>query len=340
MADALNVEDGTLGVQAGALSGTSMRYHELWLQRYLNLRFVVREGFSIPVVFTSPMDAFSNFKELWASENNPFAYLLDLKDASGNAIYQPYPQPVRYPLMSVHRKGWKYRPYQNFSIHRWRHINWPTVSDTGPAVTGKEQVGSGLRKIDLGNVTTSRMPMAWDYRFQIDHFCMRPDTQAFFIEQLMTEFWRTGGQPQTWLPVTYPGWGRRLVRMYLEGDIENLTPEEPEDEHNIEFRTSFTVVLEGFDLDLRYKIYPAFWTLVVGERGVVPPGRLADALKVIDTIDARIQNANPTLNSRTNVPLDNGGAVELEQRGAPLIVPLALNSVLSNDQFGDVIVSS
>jgi hypothetical protein len=93
---------------------------------------------------------------------------------------------VRYPLLSVYRKGFKYRSYQNFSIHKFRHINWPTMSD---------DVG----RCELGNVTTSKMPMAWDYRFQIDFYCNRPDTQAFFVEKLMREMYKTGGTPQTWM---------------------------------------------------------------------------------------------------------------------------------------------
>ena len=340
--DVINYDDGTLTVGAGALGGTSVRYHELWLQRFLNERFFVRVGYPVPVVFTSPMDAFSAFQQLWASANNPFSYLFNLKDAKGDAIYQPYPQPVRYPIMSVYRKGWKYRPYQNFSIHRMRHINWPTVSDAGPPLAGRVQVGTGLRKIDLGNVTTSRWPMAWDYRFQIDHFCMRPDTQAFFMEQLMSEFWRTGGKPQTWLPIHYPGWGKRLVRMYLEGDIENLTPEEPEEEHNVEFRTSITVVIEGFDVDLYYEIFPAFWTLVLtaGKFRAVSPVQLEKAFAFAEEFDERIHGANPTLDRRPNVPPDDGGMIELADRGGPTIVPVTMNSISANNQFGAVTLSS
>jgi hypothetical protein len=338
--DAININDGTLGLPAGSLECTSVRYHELWLLHFLNNLFYVRLGYPVPVVFTSPMDAFANFQQLWASANNPFAYLLHLKDAEGNAIYQPYPQPVRYPIISVYRKGWKYRPYQNFSIHRMRHINWPTVSDTGPLLAGKVQVGTGLRKIDLGNVTTSRWPMAWDYRFQIDHFCMRPDTQSFFMEQLMREFWRTGGKPQTWLPIHYPGWGKRLVRLYLEGDIENLTPEEPEDEHNVEFRTSITIVIEGFDVDLYYKTYPAFWTLVVQAGRAVSPALLQQTFEFVGSYDERVLSANPTLDRRRNVPPDDGGMVELADRGAPTIIPVDMNPITANNQFGDVTLSS
>ena len=292
--------DGTLTSRAGALGGASMRYHELAIQRWLNTWAFVREGYPVPVVFTSPLDAFSHFAQLWQRDSSPFAYLLELKDADGRPLYEPHPSPIRYPLLSVHRRGWKYRTGQNFSIHRWRHINWPTVSDEGPPIPGKEQIGTGLTRHDLGEVTTARRPMAWDYRFQIDHYCNRPDTQAFFIEQFMQQMWRTGGVPQTWITVPYPGYGDMLVRLFLEGDIENMTPEEPPQQQYVEFRTTLNIVLEGFDVDIRYKIYPALWTVVIGTGGEVDP----EQLEVVFTKDVRKGNENPTLDSRPNVPPD------------------------------------
>jgi hypothetical protein len=305
--------DETLTVKAGATGGTSMRYHELAVQGWLNKLFFVRFGYPVPVVFASPMDAFSQFTNLWSQETNPFTYLLDLKDTQGTPLYEPFPSPVRYPVISVYRKGWKYRAYQNFSIHRWRSINWPTVSDTGSTIYGPVQNGVGLGKCELGNVTTSRFPMAWDYRFQIDHFCNRPDTQAFYIEQLMQEFWRTGGTPQTWIRVHYPGWGQRLVRLYLDGDIESLTPEEPEEGKNVEFRTSFTAVLEGFDVDLRYEIYPAMWELVYGQ-STINPETLKKSFILFGSDDVRLKDNNSTLNSRRNVPPDDQCQIELREQ--------------------------
>jgi hypothetical protein len=282
--------DGTIGVKTGALGATSMRYHELALQRWLNRLFLVREGYSVPVVFATPMDAFSQFTRLWSEANNPFQYLLNATDDDGSPLYQPYPAPVRYPLLSVYRKGFKYRPYQNFSIHKFRHINWPTVSD---------DVG----KCQLGNVTTSKMPMAWDYRFQIDFFCNRPDTQAFFVEKLMREMYKTGGTPQTWIAVEYPAWGCQLVRVYIDGDIENSTPEEPEPDHNVEFRTTVNIVVEGFSLDLNFQVEPAFWYLVFGT-GSVDPDTLQRAFQPIREEDVRIRDANQTLDAREDVPSD------------------------------------
>jgi hypothetical protein len=278
-----------------------MRYHELAIQKWLNKVFTLRWGVPVPVVMTSPMDAFSVFAKLWSEANNPFQYLLDVKDAAGVPLYQPYPAPARYPVISVYRKGWKFRNYQNFSIHRMRYINWPTVSDAGTIRFGKHQQGSNLTLCDLGDVTTSRFPMAFDYRFQVDHFCNRPDTQAFFTSQLFREFWRTGGpQLQTWAVVKYPGFGDKLIRLYIDGDIENPTPEEPEQGNNVSFRTSFTVVMEGYDLDLDYKVYPALWNLLI-RVGSAPPEALDAAFDFTGTLSLREQQDNPTVEYRERV---------------------------------------
>lgn len=273
-----------------------MRYHELALQRWLNKVFLLRWGVPVPVVFATPMDAFSLFSKLWSEANNPFKYLLDVKDECGNPIYQPHPQPVRYPIISVYRKGWKYRNYQNFSIHRMRWINYPSVSDAAELhFSGTHQQGTELTRCGLAEVTTSRFPMAFNYRFQIDHFCNRPDTQAFFLHQLFREFWRTGGtELQTWIKVSYPGFGDKLVRLYIDGDIDNVTPEEPEEGKNVEFRTSFTIVVEGYDIDLDYKIYPALWKLIIRE-GSAPPEAVDAAFNFVGTIDLREQPENPNV---------------------------------------------
>lgn len=280
--------DGTIGVKAGSLGATSMRYHELALQRWLNRLFVVREGYPVPVVFATPMDANAQFTKLWSAANNPFQYLLDAVDDHGTPLYQPYPAPVRYPLLSVYRKNFKLRPYQNFSIHRFRHLNWPTVSDD-------------VCRSQLGNVTTSRMPMAWDYRFQIDHFCLRPDTQAFFIEKLMWEFYKTGAVPQTWMEVNYPAWGRQLVRVYIDGDIENSTPEEPEADKNVEFKTTVNIVIEGFSVDVNFEVNPALWEIIIGESSV-DPATLERGFSPAADLDVRVHGTNPTMIDRANVP--------------------------------------
>lgn len=289
--------DKTLEVRSGSLDATSMRYHELWLQRWFYGHFFVRAGYPVPLVFSTPMDAFSTFNKLWNDTPNPFAYLFALKDDNGTPLYEPYPSPVRYPLISVMRKGVKFRPYQNFSIHNWRHINWPTISDP-QTVPGTNQQGTTLTKMDLAHVTTSRMPMAFDYRFQVDFFSLRPDTQAFFMEKLMNQFWRSGGSVlQTWMSIEYPGWGKQYIRLYIDGDIDNTVPEEYQDKQ-VEFRVSFTLAIEGFSVDVDYRVKPALWMLVPFSG---TPEELDNLLAVKLAIDLR-PGYNPVLESRLDVP--------------------------------------
>jgi len=234
------------------------------------------------------MDAFAEFTKLWAADKNPFQYLLEIKDEFGRPLYEPHPSPVRYPLISVYKRGMRYRAYQNASYHTWRRLNWPTVS-------------SDVAKTDLGNVTTSHRPLAFDFRYQIDHFCMRPDTQAFFTEKLLWEMWRTGGVPQTWVLVDYPVIGQRLVRLYLEGDVENATPEAPPEGEHVEFRTTLNVVLEGFSIDLAYQVHPALWEIVLRGANTDTTALLYDAGTV--SIDLRERADNLTLDARPNVPV-------------------------------------
>lgn len=307
----------TLAKPTGRLDFTGMRVHELALQSWLYRTFQVREGYPVPVVFSTPMDAFGHFKNLWADDKNPFKYLLDAKDETGKPLYEPHPSPVRYPLISVYRRGWKFRTQQNFSIHRYK-LTWPTVA---PDVT----------RCQLGNAQVSRMPMAWDYRFQIDHFCMRPDTQAGFVEKLMWEFWRTGGTAQTWIPVAYPGWGYRLARLYLEGDsIESTTPEEPPDEKNVEFRTTLNITVEGFAVDLDWRTVPALWTLVLRGGSPLSPESLFELYRV----DLRVGGENPTLAYREDVPAPGTCEQVLAQRGVPFTETLEPEGISSSAAFG------
>lgn len=304
----------TLSVKSGALASTGLRYHELAMQAWLNKVFLLRWGFPIPVVFTSPMDAFSEFTRLWGMDRNPFQYLLEAKDDQGTPLYLPFPSPVRYPLLSVYRRNWKLRQSHNFSIHRMRNINWPTVSDNAPPLYGKRQQGTNLELHDLGEVTTSRFPMAIDYRFQVDFYCNRPDTQAYFLRQFWNEFWRTGGPvPQTWALVRYPVIGAKLVRVYLDGEIESTTPETPEDGKNVEFRITANLVMEGYDIDVDLKYYPTLWTLIT--RGFpASPGELDAAFtfenqtpEVEIGTNLRVNQANDTVNYRakvSNMPSD------------------------------------
>lgn len=233
---------------------TAIRIHELAIQRWLYDNFHVKEGYPVPVVFSGQMDAFANFKNLWKQDSNPFRYLLEIKDADGKPLYEPYPSVPRYPLISVHRRNSSYRTQQNYSIHYDRKYDWPTIS-------GAED---GLTAPDLGRVRTVRYPQAWNFNYQIDHMCMRPDTQAFFMQRMMKLFWRGGGSPQAWIQANYPGWGEQYIRVVMTGDIENLTPPEPADGGNVEYRTGIQISVEGYVHDAYPVTWPTFWTLVVG----------------------------------------------------------------------------
>jgi hypothetical protein len=107
----------------------------------------------------------------------------------------------------------------------------------------------------------------------------------------MWEMYKTGGTPQTWMAIDYPAWGRQLIRVYIDGDIENATPEEPQADQSIEFRTTMNLVVEGFSLDLNFKIEPAFWYLIFGN-GSVDPVTLQRAFTPLREEDVRIRDAN------------------------------------------------
>lgn len=278
--------------ESSAAHLTGARWHELALQAWCYERFVVREGYPIPVVFSSPMDALSHFRDLWAAENNPFKFLLDLKDDNGTPLFEPHPGNVRYPLISIHRKNFSFRTQQNMSYHKNRKVNWPTISDD---ITAK----------DLGTVKTRKRVMAWNFNYQIDHFCMRPDTQAIFMELLMRRFWRSGGSPQTWLVVNYPDWGKQYVRMYMpDGNVENMTPPEPEEGNSAQYRTSFNVTIEGYVPDIHPREVPTFWDLIIGTNPL-PPEDLNKVMTtdiVIEDVDVRDQDTSFVFDGRTNVP--------------------------------------
>lgn len=272
---------------------TAGRVHELAIQKWFYSHFFVSEGYPVPLVFATPMDAFSVAAELWKAPNNPFKYLLDAKDANGTPLYEPYPANIRYPIISVKRLGWNPRINQSYGIHRYRHAGYPTVN-------------KDVKQNDLGNVIVTRMPVAWDFRYQIDHFCTRPDTQAIFIQTVMRSIVWAAGAIQTWIPVVYPGYfgtGHPMCRLYLDGNIENATPDEPSDAQ-VEFRTSFTLVLEGYSPDLDQVLWPTLWREIVGANPVSPEDLntlFANPEVVIDE-DLREHNENAVFKTLPDLP--------------------------------------
>lgn len=269
---------------------SAMRFHELAVQHWLNKVFQVQDGYPVPVIFAPVMDAFSQFQNLWKDPNNPFAYLLDLKDFNGQPLYEPYPANIRYPLLSVQRKDWTFRNSQNYTLHPARIYGWATDVDNPT-------------RNDLAYVIQRQRPMAWDFKYQIDFLCLRPDTQAYFVECLMGEFWRSGGpEPQTWIYVPYPEWfGTKYVRVKLVGQPQNMTQEAPLANSITEFRTSITVVVEGYKLDADYDLVPAFWKLKVNSTAPMAPHDLAWVFGGA-ALDLRSIEQNEVLNTRSPLP--------------------------------------
>jgi hypothetical protein len=199
----------------------------------------------------------------------------------------------RYPLISVHRLSCSYRKEQNYSIHKDRHWNWPTNS-------GKAE---GVTTLNLGRVNVLKMPMAWSFHYQIDHFSMRPDSQALFMQKFMRQWWRTGGGPQLWLMVNYPGWNKLKVRMILDGDIENTTPLEPEDGTNVAYRTSVKVTVEGYIHDAYPVEWPTFWTLVIGTTPLDPDQlHTVTTPTQVNTVDEHQGDTSEVFQGRDNPP--------------------------------------
>ena len=266
------------------------RIHEHALQAWMR-RFVVTEGYPVPVVFATPMTAFAEYTRLWDSESNPFKYLTELKDGKGKPLY-PYPAPIRLPLINIKPLPMRQRPSQSYSIHRVRRQNyWSQSKD--------------VLQSDLGNVAQSMYPSAWDFRFQLDHYCKRPDTQAQFIAALTKAFHiMTGGGSYCWLPVAYPGWfeGHSLCRLVLDGDIEGVQEEDQQDRTYF-FRTTVTLTLEGYVPDLDVRTVPALWFLT--ERlGSATPEQL-DSLYpgyLSRTEDLREHNENRVFKALVDLP--------------------------------------
>jgi hypothetical protein len=88
--------------------------------------------------------------------------------------------------------------------------------------------------------------------------------------------------------------------MYLDGELESVTPAEPQRDTMVEYRASFNVTIEGYVPDLNYKICPAVWSIVLNSRAPGSP----EQLDQLFSTDLRYLNAkgNPVLDRRDNVP--------------------------------------
>lgn len=267
---------------------SSLRVHEMALQRFFNATFQVAEGYPVPFVIATPTDAFSTFKRLFNDPSGPFQYLFDLKTSDGQAAYRVTPDSLIYPLISAQRKSWTPRPSQSWGTKQFRGAAYLTT-------------GSNVSRNDLAVTMSTAMPTAWDFSFNIEHYCRRAETHASFIKKLMRAFRWMGGVPQTWIPVKYPGFfgkDHELIRIYLSGDITDLS-EPTGDAINI-FRCGFTVVIEGYDVDLNVELNPSLWKQTFNFQETISPNLLETIYSTSE--DIRMSGTNVVFNALPHLP--------------------------------------
>jgi hypothetical protein len=142
--------------------------------------------------------------------------------------------------------------------------------------------------------------MAVSFHLDMTFLCLRPDTQAVFMQRVWNCFWRSGGKPQTWIPVAYPTeMGPTNVHMELESDIVDTTADDPGD-NQVMFRTSFSVRIDGWQLDLRDQVYPAIWYQVLNFNLAIAPRHLLPLFSI--RTDMRPIEENYTLDHRRGTP--------------------------------------
>lgn len=259
-------------VQARSFDNTCVRFHDLALQRWLNGTFDVVEGYPVPVIFASPMDAFSEFARLWSLDNNPYRYLYEAKNEYGEPLYEPYPSNVRYPVISVSKSGWSYRPNQSTTYREWRPFAWVTV-DENPS------------RQDVGMAMIRMRPSAWDYTYKIVFLCTRQDTQARFVQQFIDAMDLSASAAQTFVNVAYPSPGVVIQeRLMLSGNIDDLTEREPGPDRPVIFQTGLTLTIEGFSVKTSWDEVPVLWQTALTEGSVPPPDltQLYDFRRVSD----------------------------------------------------------
>jgi hypothetical protein len=265
---------------------SGMRIHEIAVQRWLNKRFIHQAGFPMAVIFSKPMSAFADFRKEWSDTSGPYAYLTQAKDKEGKPLFQPYPGPVPYPLISVNRSGWSFAPQRNFGSQWYRHAGWVDPS-------------KDMTKFKLAVVREQRMPQAWDYHFQIDHYCLRADQQAHFIQELQLGFFPSAAAPNTWIKAVYPDiFGKRLIRVVLDGDITDNTEVEPQEGYRV-YRTTINLLIEGWTFEPDFTYVNAFWKQIDQVVAINP----AKILAVYEgPADQRPTEENGIFNNAPNMP--------------------------------------
>ena len=278
---------------------TGMRIHELAITRWCYSTFFVAIGVPMPVIISTPSEAFADFTSLWEKNQNSFSYLYQAKDSNGVPLYRPFPEPPKFPLITIKRNGWDYVPERSFSLYWNRYAGWPTMADNlaNPA-TGQKV---NLSKNDLGTVLQARRPSAWNYKFQIDHYCSRPDTQAFFLGQYMRSMGSTTSQPQRWIDCRYPGLlGSKKILIRQDGGISDSTEEEPGENKRI-YRVTLNLILEGWHEDLDILRIPAFWFQGLGFQSVTSPDEIS-AIYDSSVTDERPYEQNAVFDAAKPMP--------------------------------------
>ena len=263
--------------------------HAIALVRWLNHRFLLREGVPIPVILASPMDAFSQFDKLWQQANSPFAYLQNMGQTPGTPAVYPVNQ--RYPLLSLDFRSAEYAANRSYSGRVYRCLGWPTV---------EAQDTPGMTLSQLGWVNQARMPLAFNYRYQLDHWALRPDTQAFFIRQLFKAVKASGADLQTYIKVLYPAYyGGALVKLRIDPNIQDGTQKDPADD-TIKYRTTVNLTVEGWAIDQTIRTTKAFW--ILNNLAVAFDPAQLDQVYLMQNTDLRPYQDNPVLALRANLP--------------------------------------
>jgi hypothetical protein len=53
----------------------------------------------------------------------------------------------------------------------------------------------------------------------------------------------------------------------------------------VEFRVSFTIVIEGFEIDIQYEVHPTLWELVIRNAAAVNPQYLSGIFSEVASMD-------------------------------------------------------
>ena len=89
------------------------------------------------------------------------------------------------------------------------------------------------------------------------------------------------------------------VRMAMESDLVDATPDDPGVEQ-VKYQTSFSVRIEGWQLDLREEDYPAFWSTIIRWNVAISPTDVETIYTQTD--DLRDLCENPAILTRDGIP--------------------------------------